>query len=514
MSLSSHCRTPLEWKFSQVFGDRAPEEDVQDVDIISAIRFDNSGDYLAVGDRGGRVVIFERKDGKHKHSRSELEVLDFTSVWHPEFQYKTEFQSHKPEFDYLKSLEIEEKVNKVRWCARPNGSQFILSTNDKTIKLWKVKEHKVKKVKEMDPYPFVNSENALLAERSFMTEEVKLSAANGNRPEWMEKMTRSMSPSYDTHSEIADIEDSARTRCRKVYAHAHDFSINSISTNSDGETFVSGDDLRINLWNLEISDQCFNIIDMKPSNLEDLTEVITSTEFHPNHCNLLAYSSSRGFIRLVDMRQSALCDHSAVILRDGDSHGLRTFFTEIIASVSDIQFSKDGRYILSRDYMNLKLWDINMNSSPVATYKVHEHLRPKLCELYDNDCLFDKFNCCLSGDGLHIATGSYSNQLRVFSRGVGSEEGITIEASKNPDRKSLIQAASKTRRSSLSNLTRFYRQGHVNSSSGSNDLGCKLNSKLLHLAWHPSRNLIACGAGIRLSLEQLAQPPSMWISSA
>lgn len=40
---------------------------------------------------------------------------------------------------------------------------------------------------------------------------------------------------------------------------------------SDGETFVSGDDLRINLWNLEISDQCFNIIDMKPSNLEDLT---------------------------------------------------------------------------------------------------------------------------------------------------------------------------------------------------------------------------------------------------
>lgn len=38
-----------------------------------------------------------------------------------------------------------------------------------------------------------------------------------------------------------------------------------------------------------------------------------SAEFHPNHCNLLAYSSSRGFIRVVDMRQSALCDHSAVM---------------------------------------------------------------------------------------------------------------------------------------------------------------------------------------------------------
>ena len=40
---------------------------------------------------------------------------------------------------------------------------------------------------------------------------------------------------------------------------------------SDGETFISADDLRINLWNLEIGDQIFNIIDVKPTNMEDLT---------------------------------------------------------------------------------------------------------------------------------------------------------------------------------------------------------------------------------------------------
>lgn len=34
------------------------------VDIISAIEFDTSGDYLATGDRGGRVVLFERTDSK------------------------------------------------------------------------------------------------------------------------------------------------------------------------------------------------------------------------------------------------------------------------------------------------------------------------------------------------------------------------------------------------------------------------------------------------------------------
>jgi hypothetical protein len=32
-------------------------------DIISAVEFDHTGDYLATGDRGGRVVLFERNEG-------------------------------------------------------------------------------------------------------------------------------------------------------------------------------------------------------------------------------------------------------------------------------------------------------------------------------------------------------------------------------------------------------------------------------------------------------------------
>lgn len=42
-----------------------------------------------------------------------------------------------------------------------------------------------------------------------------------------------------------------------------------------------------------------------------IAEVITSAEFHPTHCNMLAYSSSKGCIRLIDLRQSALCDSHA-----------------------------------------------------------------------------------------------------------------------------------------------------------------------------------------------------------
>lgn len=42
--------------------------------------------------------------------------------------------------------------------------------------------------------------------------------------------------------------------------------------------------------------------------------------------------------------------------------GARSFFTEIIASISDIKFARGGRYILSRDYMTLKVSLILMHA--------------------------------------------------------------------------------------------------------------------------------------------------------
>ena len=42
---------------------------------------------------------------------------------------------------------------------------------------------------------------------------------------------------------------------------------------SDDETFLSADDLRINIWNLNVNEQSFNIVDLKPANMEELTEV-------------------------------------------------------------------------------------------------------------------------------------------------------------------------------------------------------------------------------------------------
>ncbi|KAL1220924.1 Serine/threonine protein phosphatase 2A 55 kDa regulatory subunit B alpha isoform [Cardamine amara subsp. amara] len=483
---------PLEWRFSQVFGERSAGEEVQEVDIISAIEFDHSGDHLATGDRGGRVVLFERSDTNNDNSngaRRDLEETDYP-MRHPEFCYKTEFQSHDPEFDYLKSLEIEEKINEIKWCQTANGALFLLSTNDKTIKLWKVQDKKIKKIADMNLDPSRTVGNGTIASSS-NSNITSSCLVNGGVAE----VNNSLPPRGISSLRLPVVtshESSPVARCRRVYAHAHDYHINSISNNSDGETFISADDLRINLWNLEISNQSFNIVDVKPVKMEDLSEVITSAEFHPTHCNMLAYSSSKGSIRLIDMRQSALCDSHSKLFVEPEVAGPKSFFTEIIASVSDIKFAKEGRYLLSRDYMTLKLWDINMDSGPVATFQVHEYLKPKLCDLYENDSIFDKFECCMSGNGLRAATGSYSNLFRVFGVSPGSTETSTLEASRNPMRRHVPIPSRPSR--ALSSITRVVSRGTESPGVDGNSNALDYSTKLLHLAWHPSENSIACAA--------------------
>ncbi|MCO5592458.1 hypothetical protein L7F22_046460 [Adiantum nelumboides] len=207
------------------------------VDIISAVEFDKSGEHLATGDRGGRLVLFERTDGKDGRVRKELERTDTSVLKHPEYRYKTEFQSHEPEFDYLKSLEIEEKINKIRWCESANRALFLLSTNDKTIKLWKVLERKVKKVSEMNVDSSVHISNGDLLGQP-QTLRSAGSMANGSTSNMVGSSSDStfyLSPDGMSSLHLPMVCSNEVThvaRCRRIYTHAHDYHINSISTNS------------------------------------------------------------------------------------------------------------------------------------------------------------------------------------------------------------------------------------------------------------------------------------------
>ena len=97
--------------------------------LEACVEFNQDGEMLATGDKGGRVVIFQR-DAVRKRSFPKS----------AEFNVYSTFQSHEPEFDYLKSQEIGEEIVQIKWLKRTNPAHFLLSTNDKTVILWKVSE--------------------------------------------------------------------------------------------------------------------------------------------------------------------------------------------------------------------------------------------------------------------------------------------------------------------------------------------------------------------------------------
>ncbi|XP_010381685.1 serine/threonine-protein phosphatase 2A 55 kDa regulatory subunit B beta isoform isoform X1 [Rhinopithecus roxellana] len=417
-----------------------------EADIISTVEFNHTGELLATGDKGGRVVIFQREqESKNQvHRRGEYNV------------YST-FQSHEPEFDYLKSLEIEEKINKIRWLPQQNAAYFLLSTNDKTVKLWKVSERD----KRPEGYNLKDEEGRLRDPATITTLRVPV---------------------------LRPMDLMVEATPRRVFANAHTYHINSISVNSDYETYMSADDLRINLWNFEITNQSFNIVDIKPANMEELTEVITAAEFHPHHCNTFVYSSSKGTIRLCDMRASALCDRHTKFFEEPEDPSNRSFFSEIISSISDVKFSHSGRYIMTRDYLTVKVWDLNMENRPIETYQVHDYLRSKLCSLYENDCIFDKFECVWNGSDSVIMTGSYNNFFRMFDR--NTKRDVTLEASRE---NSKPRAILKPRKVCVGGKRR---KDEISVDS------LDFSKKILHTAWHPSENIIAVAATNNLYIFQ------------
>ena len=126
-----------------------------------------------------------------------------------------------------------------------------------------------------------------------------------------------------------------------------------MSIKSDHETYLSADDPRINLWHLEITDRSFNIVDVKPADMEELMEVITAVETRLHQCKVCVYSSSKGAI--------CLCDRCSNFFEEPEDPSSRSSFSEIISSISDVKFSHSGRYL------SMKVWDLSMESWPVET---------------------------------------------------------------------------------------------------------------------------------------------------
>jgi len=249
-------------------------------DLLSAISFDKQGQMLAVGDRGGRIIVFQR-------SVEDKQI---------EFDYLTEFQSHEVAFDPLNSQQIPEKINCIEWINQfPNSKPQLMTANDKLIKLWKLDFKREKRYESC---------KKLLSKGKFMLPRSKV------------------------------VNESWEGKMRSFYRNAHEYHINSMSQCSDGETFLSADDLRVNIWNIEDNREVYNLLDLKPKNIDELDEVISSAEFHPYDPNLFMYTTSKGFLHICDLRsKSSFQNYSSVSFEVGINKK-KTIFSDLINSIS------------------------------------------------------------------------------------------------------------------------------------------------------------------------------------
>ena len=51
----------------------------------------------------------------------------------------------------------------------------------------------------------------------------------------------------------------------------------------------------------------------------------------------------------------------------------------MISSYSSVDFIKGGKFIVSRDFLTVKVWDVCNTKKPVNTITVQEGIKGKLC---------------------------------------------------------------------------------------------------------------------------------------
>jgi serine/threonine-protein phosphatase 2A regulatory subunit B len=407
----------MDWKFTQVFGDRSIVERVQKEDIISAMAFSQKGNFIALGDNAGRLIIFEKNPLK----KSKKGFLDYS--------YLSELQSHLHDFDVLKSQDINEHINSIEWLKREGNNMFLLSTNDKTVKLWKLGEKKVKK-----SIPFEN--------KNQITRE-----------------TLSM-------PKLTQIDKGYTPSLKRTFPNLHSFSINTISSVPNNENFITSDDFGIYLWNLEKPEKVLKLFELGCKKPDEMQKLITCCDFHPTNDFSFTFSTSDGILSLCDLRVSKSFNKSAKKSKPVETKN--NFFTPFLKNISNVKFTPNGKFLVARDYLSVKIWDVRNLDKPYSTTNLYESLKSRLCDLFDRDYVYDKFKVSTSPCSSHFVTGLYNNHFHVAD--IQGQKNLQFEL--NFKKKTIMK-----------NIP----DGHFETLNNDFDF----NKKVLLSSWHPQTNCLA-----------------------
>jgi serine/threonine-protein phosphatase 2A regulatory subunit B len=122
---------------------------------------------------------------------------------------------------------------------------------------------------------------------------------------------------------------------------------------------------------------------------------------------------------------------SKVIDFGTETRSLKNFFTDIIATVGSIDFTQNGKYVVSREYLNVKIWDLTNTKKPLHNVCVQDTLKSKLVNLFETDSIYDKFNIACSHDSTTILTGNYNNNFHLLNLENGMNTQYELSFKKN-----------------------------------------------------------------------------------
>lgn len=143
-----------------------------------------------------------------------------------------------------------------------------------------------------------------------------------------------------------------------------------------------------------------------------------------------------------------------------------------------------------------------MERQPVKTIPIHEHLRPRLCDTYENDSIFDKFEVVFSGDAKNVMTGSYNNNFMIYPSDPEKEVEVVLQADKSAFKAKKVGVPTPINSSTSPTAN----GGKKNGSRAGSPAGAQrmrketdadqidFNKKILHMSWHPFEDSIAIAA--------------------
>lgn len=355
---------------------------IQQSDILSAMSFSQTGKHLAVGDYGGRCIVFES-------------VVD-SATGTANYEYFLEFQSHHKAIDFYSNQEIPDMITQICWLKEPCPTS-LLTSNSRTIKLWKLQQK------------------------------------FGRKTEGAKRICKKGLGLVIPKRKVADAEPEHMSKLCHTFKSNFAGNLHSLSPTTDSLNFLSADEKSINLWSLEHVDHAaiYSLVDFSKPQKEVAggasLELISSACFNQfTKKEIFLYTTSLGSIKVCDLRERSNFQSRASSQMRADSHNSPSMYNQWLSYVSSASFLPDEYQLISRDYLSVKLWDTRMEKV-IFSAPVMQQAERQLNKLYNASALDDEFFMSVSRDGRYVATGGYDKTGHIID--VAANFNIAVKCS-------------------------------------------------------------------------------------